>query len=855
MKLNPESLAKASSHHPWRTVGIWVGLLVLGVASLATLLGPALTTDFDFTNSPEAKQADQILQERNLTEDTITETFIVTGDPGSVQDPAFTEQVNTFLADLHGLGDDVFSALPAAFPLTDEQAADPLVAALGPIPSQDGSAVLFTGIYAGDIDDATPHFEDVDAIREQVSEADGIEAHMLGQVSSSEDFKVISEEDLQFGESIGIVAAIIVLLIVFGAIVAGYLPLLLTILFTLPITLGIVGLFGILWDFSFFTPNLISMMGIAVGVDYALFIVSRYREERHGGRDKNDAIRASGATASRAVFFSGLTVVLALAGMLLVPTTIFRSLAGGAIIVVLVSVAVSMTLLPALLSLLGEWVNWPWLTRGRTLLVWLAMVISAAVVGGGLGAVGAPPVLAGLAGLAAFVGAGVLVTKLMRGGWMQSHARPEGSSLSTEGGFWDRVTRVVMGRPVVWLVVGGVFMIALSLPYWFQAHPDGEGRGIKTGLAGISTLPDGIQTKEAFDLLVEKFPKAGLEATADIVIEADGVGTPGAQPGAPGGLASDYATAVDTLESSIADDPNLGTPAPPQVSADGTVALVSIPLAGEATDSQGEVAVATIASLRDTYIPEAFEGTSATVLVGGDTAFVKDFFDISDQYTPLIILVVLSLSFVLLTVVFRSIVVPVKAIIMNLLSVGAAYGLIVLVFQKGGPAIGETIANALGFQQVDAIEAWLPLFLFSILFGLSMDYHVFLLTRIREQYDKTRDNAASVAYGLRTTGGIITGAAIIMVAVFAGFAAGRLTSLEQMGFGLAVAVFLDATVVRSVLVPSTMRLLGDRNWYLPKWLGWLPKIDVEGHEAATTDAVSIPDTPAELVEAGDATKD
>ena len=204
------------------------------------------------------------------------------------------------------------------------------------------------------------------------------------------------------------------------------------------------------------------------------------------------------------------------------------------------------------------------------------------------------------------------------------------------------------------------------------------------------------------------------------------------------------------------------------------------------------------------------------MLVGGDTAFVKDFFDISDTYTPLIILVVLGLSFLLLTVVFRSIVVPVKAIIMNLLSVGAAYGLIVLVFQKGGPAFGESIANFLGFQQVDAIEAWLPLFLFSILFGLSMDYHVFLLTRIREQYDKTHDNAAAVAYGLRTTGGIITGAAIIMVAVFAGFAAGRLTSLEQMGFGLAVAVFLDATVVRSILVPSTMRLLGDRNWYLPQ---------------------------------------
>jgi RND superfamily putative drug exporter len=308
------------------------------------------------------------------------------------------------------------------------------------------------------------------------------------------------------------------------------------------------------------------------------------------------------------------------------------------------------------------------------------------------------------------------------------------------------------------------------------------------------------------------------------------------------------AAALQTLESAIADDPTLGTPAPALVSQDGSVALVEIPLAGAATDAASEAAVATISALRETYVPQAFDGTDATVLVGGETAFVKDFFDISDTYTPLIILVVLGLSFLLLTVVFRSLVVPAKAIVMNLLSVGAAYGLIVLVFQKGGPAIGGSIADLFGFVQVDAIEAWLPLFLFSILFGLSMDYHVFLLTRIREQYDKTGDNAASVAYGLRTTGGIITGAAIIMVAVFAGFAAGRLTSLEQVGFGLAVAVFLDATVVRSILVPSTMRLLGDRNWYLPRWLQWLPKVDVEGH-IASDQPVVVPDTPEELVQA------
>ena len=333
------------------------------------------------------------------------------------------------------------------------------------------------------------------------------------------------------------------------------------------------------------------------------------------------------------------------------------------------------------------------------------------------------------------------------------------------------------------------------------------------------------------------------------MISGEAVGTPATEPGAPATLSAEVQQAVDALGAAIADDPNLGTPEAPQVSQDGSVALVSIPLAGAATDAQSEAAVLEIAHLRNDYIPAAFDGVNAEVLVGGDTAFVKDFFDISNQYTPLIILVVLGLSFILLTVVFRSLVVPAKAIVMNLLSVGAAYGLIVLVFQKGGPAIGEAIANLFGFQQVDAIEAWLPLFLFSILFGLSMDYHVFLISRIREEYDKTGDNAEAVAYGLRTTGGIITGAAIIMVAVFAGFAAGRLTSLEQMGFGLAVAVFMDATIVRSILVPSTMKLLGDRNWYLPKWLEWLPKVDVEGHGIEPD--VVVPDTPAELIEASE----
>jgi RND superfamily putative drug exporter len=225
-----------------------------------------------------------------------------------------------------------------------------------------------------------------------------------------------------------------------------------------------------------------------------------------------------------------------------------------------------------------------------------------------------------------------------------------------------------------------------------------------------------------------------------------------------------------------------------------------------------------VEALREQYVPQAFDGSDAEVLVGGETANTLDYINTTADYTPIVIGFVLLLSFVLLTIVFRSIVVPIKAIIMNLLSVGAAYGILVLVFQEG---VGNEI---FGFQQVDIIEAWVPLWTFSILFGLSMDYHVFLLSRIRERYDRTRDNRESIAFGVRSTAGIITGAALIMASVFMGVGLGELVMFQQMGFGLAVAVLLDATIVRAVLVPSTMTLLGDANWYLPRWLEWLPDL-------------------------------
>jgi putative drug exporter of the RND superfamily len=508
--------------------------------------------------------------------------------------------------------------------------------------------------------------------------------------------------------------------------------------------MGITALVGTAFSFSFFVQNMITMIGLAVGIDYSLFVVARYREERLHGREKLEAIGHAGATANRAVFFSGMTVVLALLGILIVPTTIFRALAAGAIFVVLVAVAASMTLLPAVISLMGDKVN-------------------------------------------------------------ALRVRRKAGRVEAGTGFWDRASRIVMRRPVVSLVLAGGFMILLAIPY-FSIH---------TGTSGVSTLPDDIEAKQAFVLLEQNFA-GGLAEPAQIVIDGD-IASPEVQG------------AVTDLQNAIASDERFGPVEELQVNQAGDLAALPVPFRG---DIYEDSSVEALRDLRAEYIPAAFEGVNASVLVGGETAFNVDFFDLADTYTPIVFVFVLGLSFLLLTVVFRSIVLPVKAIILNLLSVGAAYGMVVMFFQQGvGPSFVKDIAEFLNFPQVEAIEAWLPLFLFAILFGLSMDYHVFLLSRIRERFDFTKNNTESVAYGLRTTGGLITGAALIMVAVFAGFAAGRLAPLQQMGFGLAVAVFLDATIVRSVLVPSSMKLLGNLNWYLPRWLEWLPKLRVEGREA------------------------
>jgi uncharacterized membrane protein YdfJ with MMPL/SSD domain len=737
MKLSTESLARSGGRHPWRTLVVWVVALLAAVVLSSLFLGGALTTDTDFTNDPEAKRAAGLLEERLRGTGEDIEFVVVTAER-AVTKPEYRAYVEDLQATIAALGPDVVQRVGSY--LTNE----------GPVSDTGRSTLLPVTLAGVDHTSVGEHAELLVDTVKSVEASEGFEALVAGPSTLENDFIRLAEEGLQQGESVGLAVALVVLVFVFGAVVAGLIPIILAVM-AIAIALGAAAVFGLVFDLPFFIANIITMIGLAVGIDYSLFTVSRYREERAKGLDKLDAITHAGATASRAVFFSGLTVMVALTGMLLLPNTIYRSIGLGAILVVIIAVAASLTLLPAVLALMGDKIN-------------------------------------------------ALRIRGNRSGAQQRKGR-----------FWDRVTGTVMRRPVVSLLVATGILVLAALPYF----------SINEGFSGVSTLPDEAESKQAFLILEREF-SGGLGSPVEIVID--------------GGITPSVTASIEHMQAALAADPSFG-PSTVEVNEAGDLALISVPLSG---DIAGNDALDAIRELRAALVHQVFDDVPVEVLVGGDTAYNLDYLDQTTLYTPIVFLLVLGLSFVLLTVAFRSLVIPAKAIAMNLLSVGAAFGLLVLFFQRGvGPEIFKDIAGWLGFGQVEAIEAGLPLFIFAILFGLSMDYHVFLLSRIRERFDHTGDNTESVAYGLRTTGALITGAAAIMVAVFAGFAVGPLVGLQQMGFGLAVAVALDATIVRTVLVPATMKLLGNRNWYLPSWLEWLPEVHIEG--VATPEGVAEPE--------------
>ena len=756
MKLSTRSLASASSSHPWLTVGIWVLLIAAAIVCLNLLMADATTTKMTFTNNPESlrgyKLIDEGFPEKGATS---AEEFVIVRSPTlTVDDPAFRRFTSEIYSDIIGLGPDVVDS--AVFYYLQPGPAFPEEAHAAFV-SQDRHSTFIQVKMAGPEDQGIDNAEVLHAVTINHEPQGDFEVLITGIASLNQDFKQTAEDTLRTAEMVGVPIAMLILVIVFGALLASAIPLALAGM-AIIMAVGITALVGQVWKMSYFATNMITMMGLAVGIDYALFIVSRYREERIRGLDNQAAIIKTGATASNAVFFSGLTVLLALTGLMIVPMSLFRSLAGGAIFVVAMAILITLTLLPAVLSLLG----------GRLRSEWIHD----------------------------------LLRRLKPGGKGSATV----ANVDKKGGFWDWESSLMMRHPVISLVLSAGLLMALALP----ALPvERFGWGIKTGQANIEDFPNELPAIRGFIELKKTFPLA-FTPEAVVVIKGD-VASPPVQQ------------AIVNLNAAIGADPAFSKPVKkPEVSADKQYMVIRYPLLFEASSRD---ATGKIESLRQKLIPAAFAGVAAQALVTGKAAENLDYYNTTDRYRYLVIAFVLCLSFFLLTIVFRSLVVPLKAILMNLLSVFASYGLLVLVFQKG---YGNEI---FGFRQVATIDAWIPLFLFAILFGLSMDYHVFLLSRIRERYLLTGDNSESVAFGLRTTGGIITGAALIMVAIFGGFASGDLVMFQQMGFGMGMAVLLDATIIRSVLVPSSMRLRGRWNWYLPRWLDWLPELHIDGGEA------------------------
>lgn len=553
---------------------------------------------------------------------------------------------------------------------------------------------------------------------------------IVGNLTTNREVSKIVDED--FGQimivSLGL--GLIIMLLAFRAVIAALIPLLLAV-GAITIANGLAAVVSQSYSLNESYSEMILLLGLAVGIDYSLFIVSRYRKEREGGKDKYAAIVAANNTTGRAVFFAGVTVLVSLAGLTLTNHPIFVSLALGAMLVVFVTIIGSVTFLPAALAVIGDGVN-------RLRVPFLDRVVG--------------------------------------------------------NGIWGAVTDRVMARPAIFASVTLVGLIALAIPAF----------AINLGFpTGSKALHNAVPAKPALVLLEQHFT-AGFTDPTLVVVSADDVATPAVQD-----AVADFIARLET-EPERYFGPFEATPNP-----EGDTLLIRVPMSGDL-----KVAAVGVEALREDILPAAFGSTGAHALVGGFAASNVDFKAFVYSKAPIVFTFVLGVAFLLLLWMFRSIVIPIKSIILNLLSVAAAYGVLVMVFQWGW---GISLLDS---ESSGVILAWLPLFLFAILFGLSMDYHMLLLNRVKESYDHTGRNDESVAMGIRLTAGQITSAAAIMVGVFSAFALAREVGLQQFGVGLGVSVLIDATVIRSVLLPATMKLLGDWNWYLPSWLEWLPRVSM-----------------------------
>jgi putative drug exporter of the RND superfamily len=720
VRYSTRALALSCARHPRRTFAWWAVAAVVAVAAITTLLGGALNSEGNPTNNPQSLRAQDVLDRAlpSNSQASTTDLVVIRSSRYVVDAPQFRTFVGQLAAQV-GRAKGVVSVrsyLEGGNSLVSQDRHAALIALNMPSYEEQGIQDVIDDVRAAN----DPAFT----------------ASVTGKQTRQHDFNQLAQDDLQHGElRFGVPAALIVLLLVFGTVVAALVPLSMAIL-SIVVALGGVAVLAHAFSLSVFVINMLTGMGLALGIDYSLFVISRFREERGRGREKLDAIAATGATANRAVLFSGSTFVIAMFGMFLVPSSIMRSLAVGAILVGVVSVIAAVTLLPALLGLLGDRVE-----RLRLPLV----------------------------------------------------GRRSVEASNPEGRFWGAIVRSVLRRPWLGLAVPVIILLLAASPIL----------GLRIGTSGETALPDRFESRQGFTALQQDFPST-TASPANIVVASHAT-----QP--------NVSAALNRLQATLAADQRFGTGTINNL-AGGQVALLSVPVRG---DPSSRPAIAAVRDLRGSIIPATFAGTGADVLVGGRTSENIDYFDSVTGPAPYVIAFVLAFTFVVLTIVFRSLVIAATSVVLNLLSVAAAYGLLVLVFQHG---VG---ASLFGFQHAPTIEAWVPLFLFSVLFGLSMDYQIFLLSRIRERYDQTQDTTNAITFGVGSTARIITGAALIIVAVFAGFAQGDLIMFQQMGFGIAVALLIDATIIRSILLPSVMGLLGRWNWYLPHWLDWLPRLNIE----------------------------
>jgi RND superfamily putative drug exporter len=692
----------------------WVALLV-GLFAASTAFGQEFTTEFKLPGS-ESQDAIDLLEESGVAERTGIQGQVVFEADQGVDDQAVRESMESLFAEIDSHPE--IEGVEVVSPY--EEGNEHQIAESGQIAYAE---LNFSDRDFGD------YMDDADIIKPMRDEVnvEGLRVEFGGDI--------FADEPAFSSEYIGIVAAIIILLIAFGSVIAMGLPIM-TALFGIGAGAALVTLSTVVLDMPEFTLQLAAMIGIGVGIDYALLIVSRYRDGLRDGLDPEESVLLSLNTSGRAVLFAGVTVVIALLGMFLMELDFVRGMSIAAILAVLMTMLAALTLLPAVLGFAGRNID--------------------------------------------------------KFGLPHRKERP-GEVHRT---IWWRWSRVIQAHPWPALIVSAGLLLLLAVPLL----------SLRLGFGDAGNRPESDSSRRAYDLLSEGFGP-GFNGSILAVVQSDSGGPPDAAE-------------LNALASRLESTEGVDSVTEPQILGDSDLALINV---FPTTAPQDEETTNLVHRLRKQAIPPVEAETSLDVLTTGGPPGVVDFADYIGERLPIFIGAVLALSFLLLLVVFHSIVVPLKAVLMNLLSIGAAFGAMVAVFQWGW------FDFIIGQGKEGPIEAWAPMMLFAIVFGLSMDYEVFLLTRVREEYDKTGDNARAVADGLAATGRVITAAAAIMVCVFGSFVLGEQRDIKLFGFGLAFAVFIDATIVRLVLVPSAMELMGKANWWAPGWLvRYLPTIRVDG---------------------------